>query len=650
MKEFLFNYRLRKAFNRISGSDRLIDFEEWKSALRLRNNLMPRRMFDLIDQDGSSYIDFDEFRAFAKTLRDGSLDEKIEFIFRSCDIDDSGRLSRGEIHDILSTDLAEQGLKVEATTVNRMIASLFSQAGLNPRSGVTLKAFDKLLREHNRITQQCDGFLSSLTGIKIQRRGGDSSTPGFIKRCFYWLRFRWREIIWLAIYLAANIFLFMQAMERYAAEGAPIAIQLARGGGACLNLNAALVFIPMCKGLLGGLQHSFLYWLLPLNQSAAIHKWLAYAVIGFSIEHTAAHVWNFLPGRVDLAYNLLHTQIGHSGLIMLGALLLVMITAWRRRHHYQGFLRVHLLYLVFIGAYLWHSPQSLYWVGPALGLFLLDLGFRYVSRRRKVEITALESLSDQVTSVRFKRGQVFDFHPGDYIKVRIPVIGKEWHPFTISAAADSSRLDVHVRNNGDWSGALHNLASQKHSSRKKWPAYIDGPYAAPTSRVFKSPVAVLIAGGIGVTPFASVLRSILLNRQSAGSKNAQQVIHFHWLNRSQSSYEWFIDQLTRAETQLGEERFQLNIHLTSLTRNLSNTVMQLALEAYWIEKQCDPITGLLAKTASGRPNWNRIFAQLRKQHSGQRVDVYFCGPPALGKQIRQSANGQGFHYQEEKFE
>ena len=39
--------------------------------------------------------------------------------------------------------------------------------------------------------------------------------------------------------------------------------------------------------------------------------------------------------------------------------------------------------------------------------------------------------------------------------------------------------------------------------------YIDGPFGAPTSQIFRAKHAVLIGTGIGVTPFASILQSIM---------------------------------------------------------------------------------------------------------------------------------------------
>ena len=46
--------------------------------------------------------------------------------------------------------------------------------------------------------------------------------------------------------------------------------------------------------------------------------------------------------------------------------------------------------------------------------------------------------------------------------------------------------------------------------------YLDGPYGEGHQDWYKYEVAVLVGGGIGVTPFASILKD-LLNR-SAGSK------------------------------------------------------------------------------------------------------------------------------------
>jgi len=49
-----------------------------------------------------------------------------------------------------------------------------------------------------------------------------------------------------------------------------------------------------------------------------------------------------------------------------------------------------------------------------------------------------------------------------------------------------------------------------HSSRRKpLEVYLDGPHGAPSSGIFAAEHAVLVATGIGVTPFASILQAIM---------------------------------------------------------------------------------------------------------------------------------------------
>ncbi|MED6239497.1 hypothetical protein ATANTOWER_007163 [Ataeniobius toweri] len=44
--------------------------------------------------------------------------------------------------------------------------------------------------------------------------------------------------------------------------------------------------------------------------------------------------------------------------------------------------------------------------------------------------------------------------------------------------------------------------------------YVDGPYGTPTRQIFASEHAVLIGAGIGITPFASILQSIMYRLES----------------------------------------------------------------------------------------------------------------------------------------
>ena len=58
--------------------------------------------------------------------------------------------------------------------------------------------------------------------------------------------------------------------------------------------------------------------------------------------------------------------------------------------------------------------------------------------------------------------------------------------------------------------------------------YIDGPYGSPASQIFGAKHAVLIGTGIGVTPYASILQSIM--HRYWQNKNICPQCHYHWMN------------------------------------------------------------------------------------------------------------------------
>ena len=133
------------------------------------------------------------------------------------------------------------------------------------------------------------------------------------------------------------------------------------------------------------------------------------------------------------------------------------------------------------------------------------------------------------------------------------------------------KFSVHVRAAGGWTNALHSFVSNENT---KWrqifraalqknkaqvgpePAwspsasglppprplvvYIDGPHSAPSSTIFSAEHAVLVATGIGVTPFASILQSIVARFRARQSLGDLRQVDFIWVNRDYSSLDWFL--------------------------------------------------------------------------------------------------------------
>ncbi|XP_035915854.1 uncharacterized protein LOC118513779 isoform X2 [Anopheles stephensi] len=202
--------------------------------------------------------------------------------------------------------------------------------------------------------------------------------------------------------------------------------------------------------------------------------------------------------------------------------------------------------------------------------------------------------------------------------------------------------------------------------------YIDGPYGAPSSHIFQAQHAVLIATGIGVTPFASILQSIMHRYWKArhccprcsyewSSEIPPTIMNlrkvdFFWINRDQQSFEWFVNLLSQLEIEQAElggamERFlEMHMYITSALQktDMKAVGLQLALDLLHEKEKRDLITGLKTRTNAGRPNWDKVFKQIQDQKKG-KVTVFYCGPPQLAKTLRYKCDQFGFQFRKEVF-
>ncbi|XP_070496659.1 NADPH oxidase 5 [Chironomus tepperi] len=202
--------------------------------------------------------------------------------------------------------------------------------------------------------------------------------------------------------------------------------------------------------------------------------------------------------------------------------------------------------------------------------------------------------------------------------------------------------------------------------------FIDGPYGAPSSHIFRAQHAVLVGTGIGVTPFASILQSIMHrywkarhvcpNCDYSWASNIPSTVmnlrkvDFFWINRDQRSFEWFVNLLSQLEIEQAElggamERFlDMHMYITSALQktDMKAVSLQLALDLLHEKEKRDLITGLKTRTIAGRPNWDKVFKKIQDQKKG-KVTVFYCGPPQLAKTLRQKCEQFGFMFRKEVF-
>ncbi|XP_056668139.1 NADPH oxidase 5 isoform X1 [Monodelphis domestica] len=201
--------------------------------------------------------------------------------------------------------------------------------------------------------------------------------------------------------------------------------------------------------------------------------------------------------------------------------------------------------------------------------------------------------------------------------------------------------------------------------------YLDGPYGTPTRRIFASEHAVLIGAGIGITPFASILQSIMYRHQKRkqhcpnchyswcedirDDEMKLQKVDFIWINRDQKSFEWFVSLLTKLEMDQAEEEhgghfLELHMYMTSaLSKNDMKAIgLQMALDLLAKKENKDSITGLKTRTQPGRPDWSKVFQKVAAEKKG-KVQVFFCGSPALAKVLKSHCEQLNFKFFKENF-
>merc|ERR1719284_381729 len=202
--------------------------------------------------------------------------------------------------------------------------------------------------------------------------------------------------------------------------------------------------------------------------------------------------------------------------------------------------------------------------------------------------------------------------------------------------------------------------------------FIDGPFGSPSSNIYRAEHAVLIGTGIGITPFASILQSIMHRYWQVKKKCPKceyqwsddisstmfnlRKVDFFWINRDQKSFEWFVKLLSQLEIEQAEHggamsRFlDMHMYVTSALQrtDMKAVGLQLALDLLHEKEKRDLVTGLKSRTNAGRPNWNKVFTKIKEQRKG-KVTVFFCGNSSLGRILKLKCDEFGFTFKKEVF-
>ncbi|XP_075446417.1 NADPH oxidase 2 [Ascaphus truei] len=299
-----------------------------------------------------------------------------------------------------------------------------------------------------------------------------------------------------------------------------------------------------------------------------------------------------------------------------------------------------------------NPPMTWMWVVAPMVLYLFERLVRFWRSQQQVVITKVVTHPFKTIELQMKK-KGFKMEVGQYISVQCPAVSRlEWHPFTLTSAPEEDFFSIHIRIVGDWTEGLFKVCGcDKTEFQDAWKLpkmAVDGPFGTASEDVFSYEVAVLVGAGIGVTPFASVLKSVWYKYCNDATTLRLKKIYFYWLCRETQAFEWFADLLQSLETQMQErdnaDFLSYNIYLTGWDES------QATAFTLHHDEEKDVITGLKQKTLYGRPNWENEFKTIGSTHQSSRIGVFLCGPEALAETLSKqcignsNADPRGVHF------
>ncbi|KAI9370860.1 FAD-binding domain-containing protein [Aspergillus egyptiacus] len=482
-------------------------------------------------------------------------------------------------------------------------------------------------------------------------------------------------------------------------------VWISRGSGLVLAFDATLILLPMCRNLMRFLRPKLRF--LPLDENIWFHRQVAYSILLFTILHVAGHYVNFYHVekkqiRPESALQIHYTQPGGvTGHVMLFCMMLMYTTSHHRirQQSYETFWYTHHLFIPFLLGLYTHatgcfvrdstepySPfagerfwkhcigyQGWRWELGAAGIYLCERLWREIRALRETEITKVIRHPYDAMEIQFRKPS-FKYKAGQWLFIQVPEVSNtQWHPFTITSCPFDDYISIHVRQVGDFTRALgdalgcgpaqardlegldpmgmYEVALENGQQMPK--LRVDGPYGAPAEDVFENEIAVLIGTGIGVTPWASILKNIWHLRAGPTPPKRLRRVEFIWVCKDTTSFEWFQELLSSLEDQSASEAaYQgisefLRIHIYLTQRLDQDTTANIYLNS--VGGDLDPLTELKSRTNFGRPDFKRLFTAMRKglqdqsyisglhTHSRTEIGVYFCGPNVAARQIKAAA-------------
>lgn len=251
--------------------------------------------------------------------------------------------------------------------------------------------------------------------------------------------------------------------------------------------------------------------------------------VSLAVTHVSLIIWGYSlsahTGLVRQTTTLVLTYPdlleGSAGFLLMLATAVVSARAARRRMRYETWHYLHFAtYLAFFlvfghqlsdGAdFVAHRPVQLAWYALYIGVAAVLIRYRFLgplfsAARHRLTVSRVREEAPGVVSVYLTGRRLGELGalPGQFFRWRFLTPGLWWaaNPYSLSAPPDERELRITVKAAGGHSAALARLAP----GTRVW---AEGPYGGLTASRGRGGKALLMAGGVGITPLRTLFETL----------------------------------------------------------------------------------------------------------------------------------------------